>query len=70
MEPEEKWPQRVYPGHSREELRPHAIGVINFHDSGLDIARYSKWKKAVRVQCYVLRFISNLRSKERVLHLN
>lgn len=63
-EPEESWPKRINPGESHEELRPHAIAHVNFHDSSLNIERYSSWKKVVRVQSYVLRFIHNLKAKK------
>lgn len=62
--PKECWPTRIDPGQCKEELRPHAVGYVHFHNSNLDIEKFSSWKKMVRVQCYVLRFISNLRARK------
>lgn len=61
-EPEECWSNRRNPEQTVEEIRPRAMGNVNFHDASVSINNYSTWKKLLRVQCYVLRFIDNLKS--------
>lgn len=70
--PESNWPIHKTKDKISEELRPHAMSFINFHDSSIPVTNYSSWKKLVRIQCYALRFIHNTRARrlDTTLHRN
>lgn len=61
--PEADWPARQVPGQTSKEIRPHAVGHLHFHDASVCTTNYSSWIKLLRVQCFVLRFINNIKAK-------
>lgn len=59
----DKWPATMFNTDESEELRPQHYINIHQAEVGVQFENFSCWRRLIRVQAYVMRYIENLKRK-------